>query len=736
MAAHSFLKFLTRGRCWCFCLLLQIPVLPLCAAEKRLTPGHVPAAVARGNLAPLGRVPGTNRMHLALGLPLRNAEALTNLLAAIYQPASAEFHRYLTPKEFAARFGPTPADYAAVIRFAQTNGLTVTATHPNRLLVDVTGKVSDVERALHVRLNSFRHPQENRNFFAPDTEPTVAATVPVFHVSGLDDFSRPHPNLHWRPITATAKATPQGGSGPNGTFMGDDFRQGYVPGTPLTGAGQNVGLLEFEGFYASDITNYANMIGLTNLPQLVSVPVDGGPDFSDPNGIIEVALDLEMVLALSPGVLNICVYEAPNTSPWVDLLSRMANDNVANQLSCSWSGGNPDPAAEQIFQQMAVQGQSFFNATGDTDAFNGAIPFPSESPNITEVGGTFLVTDINGNYSAESVWNRGGDVGGSGGISPAVAIPVWQLGLDMTTNHGSTYFRNIPDVALTADNVYVFAFNQGGGVGGTSCAAPLWAAFTALINQQAAQLGQPPVGFLNPALYALCRGTNYATTFHDITTGNNTNTNSPLNFFAVPGFDLCTGWGTPAGTNLINALTMPDNLGVMPPTSFAASGLVGGPFTPTNWSVVLTNSGADSLAWSLGDALAWLTISTSNGTLAAHGTTNITLQLVNANGLSAGSYLAALLVTNQSLSHVHAVEVQLDIGPPVAFVSFSAGTDAFQLAWNSLAGLNYQVQCKTNLAQAGWLDLGTVAATTNITMFEDTNAVGGTGQRFYRLVWP
>jgi subtilase family serine protease len=412
----------------------------------------------------------------------------------------------------------------------------------------------------------------------------------------------------------------------------------------------------------------------------------------------------------------------------------MANDNVANQLSCSWSGGNPDPAAEQIFQQMAVQGQSFFNATGDTDAFNGAIPFPSESPNITEVGGTFLVTDINGNYSAESVWNRGGDVGGSGGISPAVAIPVWQLGLDMTTNHGSTYFRNIPDVALTADNVYVFAFNQGGGVGGTSCAAPLWAALTALINQQAAQLGQPPVGFLNPALYALCRGTNYAKTFHDITTGNNTNTNSPANFFAVPGFDLCTGWGTPAGTNLINALTIQDNLGVMPPTSFSASGLVGGPFTPTNWSVTLTNSGADSLAWSLGDALAWLTVSASNGTLAAQGTTNIQLQLVNANGLSAGTYLAALLVTNQSLSRVHAVAVRLDIGPPVAFVSFSASTSAFQLAWHSVAGLNYQVQCKTNLAQAGWLNLGTVAATTNITMFADTNAMGATGQRFYRLV--
>src|ERR1019366_1973018 len=382
MPAHLFLKSKARGRVWVFFFLLQIPVVPLCAADKRLAPGHVPAAVARCHLVPLGRVPGTNQLRLALSLPLRNAGALTNLLAAIYNPASPEYHHYLTPKEFAARFGPTPADNAAVIHFATTNGLTVTATHPNRLVLDVAGKVADVERALQVRLSAFRHPKENRNFFSAPTEPTVDARLPIFHVSGLDDFSRPHPHLLRRPLPQPADIAPHGGSSPVNRFMGNDFRQAYVPGTTLTGAGQNVGLLQFDGFHADDITNYANAIGLTNgVPPLVVVPVDGGVPWTG-SGIGEVSLDIEMVLSMSPGVSNIYIYEAPKPSPWVDVLSRMADDNLAQQLSCSWSGGGPDPAAEQIFLQMAAQGQSFFNATGDLDAFTGVIDFPSDSPNI------------------------------------------------------------------------------------------------------------------------------------------------------------------------------------------------------------------------------------------------------------------------------------------------------------------------------------------------------------------
>ena len=879
MPALLLLKSRFRLRLVVFLLLLQNPVVPLFGAERHLFSSLVPAVVARGQVAALGRVPGTNQLRLALALPLRQAGELTNLLAAIYNPASAEFHHYLTPADFAARFGPTPADYAAVMHFARTNGLTVTATHPNRLLVDVTGQVADVERAFQVRLNNYRHPTEARNFFAPATGPVVDAALPLLSISGLDNFSLPHPNLQQSAKAPLALATPNAGSSPLGSYMGNDFRRAYVPGTPLTGAGQNVGLLQFDGFYPTDITNYAKTIGVaSNVPPLVVVPVDGGVA-SPGAGDDEVSLDIEMILSLSPGVSNIYVYEAPNPSPWVDLLSQMADDNLAKSLSCSWSGGPADPAAEQIFQQMAAQGQSFYCAVGDADAFTGAIPFPCESPDITEVGGTILTTDGT-NYVSETVWNRNNGIGTGGGVG-SYTIPPWQLGVDMTGNGGSSTRRNVPDVALTAENVYVdYANGSSWNFGGTSCVAPLWAGFTALINQQAAQLGQPPVGFINPAIYALGRGTNYATAFRDVTTGNNTSASSPTNFYAVPGFDLCTGWGTPAGTNLINALTTPDSLLILPPTVFSASGQVGGPFTQTNWLITLTNAGVANLDWSLGGAPVWLSVSATGGTLGVNAATNVSLQLTGAETLPAGNYLAGLLVTNQNLSRIQTVMVQLHLGqsivqnggfetgdftgwtlvgdtiignlvynvvatdadfsdlvhsgnfgaflgqggyaatlsqslpttpgrfylvscwldnptassiqqfsaswagttfasltnppaftwtnflflttaigtntllqfaaendpnyfgfddvsvtpvPPVAFASFSPGTNAVQLAWNSLPGLNYQVQYKTNLAQTGWLNLGLVAAATNVTTLADTNYPAAASQRFYRL---
>ncbi len=647
----------------CLVLLFSRSTAP--AAQKRLAAGHVPPAIAKEKFAPLNRLNATNELHLAIALPLRDATGLTNFLRDLYDPASPQFRHYLTPAEFTARFGPTSADYAAVLRFAKTNGLTVNATHPNRLLVDVTGKVSDVERAFKVRMNSFKHPKEKRNFFAPDAEPTVDAALPVFHISGLDNYSLPHPNVSLRQNLLAAKASPRGGSGPGGSYAGNDFRKVYAGSTALTGAGQNVGLLQFDGFHPVDITNYANAIVLTNVPPLIVVPVNGGVGVPG-GGNIEVSLDIEMVLAMAPGISNIYVYEAPNPSPWVDLLSQMANDNLAKSLSCSWGGGGPDPAAEIIFQQMAAQGQTFFNASGDSAAFASAIDFPSESPNITQVGGTTLTTDGSGNYVSETAWNWGGGQGSSGGISTSYPIPAWQLGFAAATNQASAALRNIPDVALTADDIYIIYNNGSSGfVGGTSAAAPLWAGFIALANEQASQLSQPTVGFINPTVYTLARGTNYVTSFRDITTGNNTNAVSPLNFHAAPGFDLCTGLGTPAGTNLINALTTPDNLVIVPQTMFSASGLVGGPFSQNIWSVTLTNTGVTSLPWSVGGVAPWLTVSANNGTLAVNDSTNLTLQLLNAEVLPAANHVALLLVTNEVLSRVQAVSVQLAVGQSI-----------------------------------------------------------------------
>jgi hypothetical protein len=618
------------------------------AAERQVLSSHVPVAVA--HLQPLQRLPGTNVLLLAIGLPLRNQEALARLIEQLYDPASPQYRRYLTPEQFTARFGPSQEDYQAVIVFAKAHDLTVTATHPNRVVVDVAGSASDIENAFQVALRVYPHPKEARTFYAPDREPSLDAAVPILHISGLDNYSLPHPNSKMKSLDKPVKLTPKTGSGPGGDYMGNDFRAAYVPGTPLTGARQTVGLLQFDGYYASDITAYEVRAGLPNVP-LVNVPIDGGVTVPGGNNS-EVCLDIEMVLSIAPGISKIYIYEAPNPSPWVDLLSRMANDNLSKQLSCSWSGGGPDPTAEGIFQQMAAQGQSFFTASGDSDAFTGAIDFPSESSNITLVGGTTLsTTGPHGGYVSETVWNWGNGRGSSGGISTHYPIPAYQLGINMVANKGSTSTRNVPDVALTADNVFVCYDNGStGSFGGTSCAAPLWAGLTALINEQAVAGGRPAVGFLNPAIYAIGKGGDYAAAFHDITTGANTSADSPNLFYAVPGYDLCTGWGTPFGAGLIDALAgPPDALQISPPIGFVASGGRGGPFDTTAMTFYLTNTGAAALDWTLVNTSLWLSASSSSGTLAPGAASAVTIGLTSAaSNLVVGTYSATLWFTNLS----------------------------------------------------------------------------------------
>jgi uncharacterized repeat protein (TIGR01451 family) len=549
--------------------------------------GHVPAVLSR--LQAKGQLPATTNLTLAIGLPLRNTEALTNLLRQMYDPTSTNYHRYLTPDEFAAQFGPTEQDYQKVLDFAQTNGLTVIRTHPNRMLLDVKGKVSDIEKALHVKMRTYRHPTESRDFFAPDTEPSVDSSVPVLHVSGLDNYFQPRPTLHKMPVS---NAQPKLGSGPGGGYIGSDFRNAYVPGTSLNGSGQMVGLLQFDsGFFQSDITAYEIQAGLPTNIVVQPVLLDGyggGPGFAND----EVSLDIEMVISMAPGISKVLVFEGELTD---DILNSMAASNQVKQLSASWSYPI-DQITEQIYQQFAAQGQSFFNASGDSDAWlTGQIPQPCDDPNITIVGGTTLTTTVtNGAWTSESVWNWGTEygidgIGSGGGISTTYLIPSWQTNINMTTNMGSATFRNIPDVALTADNVYVVyegGFN--GNFGGTSCATPLWAGFTALVNQQTTANGNKPVGFLNPALYAIAQTAAYTNCFHDITNGNNTWSQSSNLFFAVPGYDLCTGLGTPAGVSLINALAG---------TNFITP--ISAPSPPYGTNMAAVNGGNPNGTWSL-----------------------------------------------------------------------------------------------------------------------------------------
>ena len=657
--------------------LFFIATLHGAAAERQALHGHVPAAVAHFNLQPTGELPATKSLQLAIGLPLRNEAALDDLLRQIYDPASPNFRHYLTPEQFTAQFGPTEQDYQAVIDFAKANGLTVTGMHPNRVVLDVSGSVDNIEKIFHVTLRTYRHPLEARDFYAPDVEPSLELTVPILQVGGLNNYSLPHSSLRVKAIAPATRVTPNSGSGPGNTYMGNDFRAAYVPGVTLNGGGQSVALVQFDGYVSNDVAAYLKDAGLTNYPvSLTNVPVNGGVSVPG-GGNGEVCLDIEMVLSMAPAVSKVYVYEAPNgTTTWSTMLSRIANDNLAKQISSSWSGGSPDAAADGIFKQMAAQGQSFYCASGDYDAFTGSIPFLLDDTNITLVGGTSLTTTgPGGSYVSESVWNErtanpnGGDWGSSGGISQTYSIPSWQQGINMATNQGSTTKRNMPDVALTAQNVFIVAdTNQQENAAGTSCAAPLWAGFTALMNQQAALAGRPSVGFINPAIYAIGPGPNYASDFHDTTAGDNTWSGSPSKFYAVPGYDLCTGWGTPNGQNLINAMAgPPDTLVITPASGFAATGVAGGPFDVTSLNLSLTNSSGASLDWSLASTSPWLDVSPASGTLGVGGHTTVTADLNSAAaGTAAGTYFANVWFTNETSGVVQLRQFTLQVLSPLA----------------------------------------------------------------------
>ena len=535
---------------------------PSHAADRQSLAGHIPPGVSR--LSPIGRLEGTNRLRLVIGLPMQNQRKLDTLLRQLYDPASPNYRHYLTAADFAEKFGPSEADYMAVTNFASTNHLTITATHPNRTLVDVEGSVTDIERVFHVKLQRYNHPTQKRTFYAPDAEPSVDLNVPLLHVSGLNDYVKPFTKSIMKPIPRDGNGTPKGtGSGSGGTYLGYDFRNAYAPGVTLTGAGQKVALFELDGYYTSDILEYEAQAGLPQVP-LTNVLLNGFPGVPvSTSGDGEVSLDIEMVICMAPAVDQILIYEGFSED---DVLNRIATDNSARQISCSWGWEPQDPIVDQIYQQYATQGQTFYDASGDsgTELSTNIMP-TSDDPYITQVGGTTLTTTgPQGSWVSDTVWSwfdLGQPAASTGGYSSIYPIPSWQLGIDMTTNGGSTSFRNFPDVALTADNIEVIA-NRGQleDSGGTSCAAPLWAAFTALINQQGAFYNHPPVGFICPTLYPLAKGPLYHALLHDVTTGNNTNLVYTNQFFACPGYDLCSGWGTPTGMSLINALAPPEDV--------------------------------------------------------------------------------------------------------------------------------------------------------------------------------
>jgi subtilase family serine protease len=259
---------------------------------------------------------------------------------------------------------------------------------------------------------------------------------------------------------------------------------------------------------------------------------------------MEVALDIDMAIAVAPGLSKVVVYEGFLTN---SILAAMASPPsgvpLSAQLSASWIYGT-DATSQQLMAQLAAQGQSFFNSSGDDGPYCSDNGDDRDDSDVTIVGGTVLSMNGTGaSWQSETTW-----LGSGGGILTNVAIPGYQATVSMSSNQGSTVHRNLPDVSMVASNVFIFANNgQRFYVGGTSVATPLWAAFIALVNQQTQISGLRPVGFVNPALYAIGQTAGaYQNDFRDIAdNSHNVATCNPNGFQAVTGYDLATGWGSP-----------------------------------------------------------------------------------------------------------------------------------------------------------------------------------------------
>ena len=202
---NAFLRLSLYLGCLAACLFSARPT----AAATKALPGNVPLVINELHLQPEGRLPANTNLNLAIGLPLRNPAALSNFLEQVYDPASTNFHHYLTPEQFTQQFSPSLSDYQAVQDFARSNRLAITQTYSNRQLLDVTGSASNIEKAFHINLLVYQHPTEPRKFFAPDAEPTVEATLPILSVSGLNDYTRPRPLRRTNSLIRTPKLAPR-----------------------------------------------------------------------------------------------------------------------------------------------------------------------------------------------------------------------------------------------------------------------------------------------------------------------------------------------------------------------------------------------------------------------------------------------------------------------------------------------------------------------------------------------
>lgn len=459
----------------------------------------------------------------------------------------------ISREEFAARHGADSGAIDQLKAFAKEYNLTVTEVAPERRTVKLKGTAADMSKAFEVPFERFE--VEGTRYRARTGAIQVPAELAgsIEAVLGLDNrpHAKPHFRLHGAPTPKAAAPKPV-------SYTPRQVAQLYQFPLDATGAGQTIGILELGGGYrAADLQTYFTSIGVTE-PSVISVSVDNGANKpTNPNSDDgEVLLDIEVAGAVAPGA-RIVVYFAPNTdNGFQDALTTAIHDaaNKPSVISISWGGPESTWTAQSMTamdtsaQAAAMLGVTICVAAGDDGSSDGVkdgnnhVDFPASSPHVLACGGTNL-QGANGTIASETVWNDGSQGGATGGgFSVQFPEPAWQVaaGVKPPASGG----RGVPDVSGDADpesGYEVLVDGKSMVIGGTSAVAPLWSGLIALLNEK---LGKP-LGFFQPTLYGLSASKQ---ALHDITQGSNGS------FSAGPGWDACTGLGSPSGASLLAAL--------------------------------------------------------------------------------------------------------------------------------------------------------------------------------------
>ncbi len=574
------------------------------ASDSIQLTGHVPDIVAKSQL--LGPTEPQLGITLTVGLRLRNQANLENFVHSLKAASPQPAQPHMTLAQIVKAYGPLPDAQQAVIDYMQQAGFTLVETFKHHVTLSFRGTIGKAESAFTIGINNYRSP-DGKTFYAPTADPSVPVSLAgiIQSINGLDTAARymhppvvPVQSAHSLPRTHTSTCLPPSTT-PASYYIPSQIAGIYnlqgLYDQGLRGEGQSVALFELDDYAQSDISAYTACYGGANVP-IRRVPVAGGSGTQPGNGALEIELDMELVLSAVPRLANLSVYEAPNTDVGVITeWGQIVNDAIP-VVSTSWGACEPlvTKASAQLenalFTIAAAQGQTILAASGDhaTDDCNGqaqgvaeAVDDPASQPFVTGVGGTALSNAV-GPHPNEQYWQQGGNsghvMGGGGGISTFWTQPAWQQGPGVVNSFSSTapcaattgytgiLCREVPDVSLNADPGVGYPtyctiaaanctqLNPWITVGGTSAAAPMWAALVALANEKSLQDGNFNLGFLNPLLYNVAQNAQaYARDFHDITIGNSSAFNDGK-YPATTGYDMVTGLGSYNGQQLVSDL--------------------------------------------------------------------------------------------------------------------------------------------------------------------------------------